>query len=176
MESMLLGTRGSTNYCYFPMPFSRSVRLEVVSERKTPVRLQAEIIHCSTPRVSEEGMFCALWRRENPTAAGRPYTFLETTGRGQLVGVVLQAQGMESGKTLFFEGDDQTTIDGDLVIHGTGSEDFFNGGWYDVPDRWEKRISFPLSGCLGYAKHLGRTGAYRLFLGDAYAYRQSILQ
>jgi len=62
------------------------------------------------------------------------------------------------------------------VIHGTGSEDFFNGGWYDVPDRWEKRISFPLSGCLGYAKHLGRTGAYRLFLGDAYSFRQSIRQ
>jgi hypothetical protein len=77
---------------------------------------------------------------------------------------------------LFFEGDDQTTIDGKLVIHGTGSEDFFNGGWYDVPDRWEKRISFPLSGCLGYSKHLGRTGGYRIFLGDAYPYGQSILQ
>jgi hypothetical protein len=92
------------------------------------------------------------------------------------VGVVLQAQGFESGKTLFFEGDDETTIDGQLVIHGTGSEDFFNGGWYDVPDRWEKRLGFPLSGCLGYAKHLGRTGAYRLFLGDAYAYHQGIQQ
>jgi hypothetical protein len=90
--------------------------------------------------------------------------------------VILQSQGFESGKTLFFEGDDQTTIDGQLVINGTGSEDFFNGGWYDVPDRWEKRLSFPLSGCLGYAKHLGRTGAYRLFLGDAYAYKQSLLQ
>ena len=62
------------------------------------------------------------------------------------------------------------------MVHGTGSEDFFNGGWYDVPDRWEKRLSFPLSGCLGYAKPLGRTGGYRLFLGDAYAYRQSLHQ
>ena len=24
---------------------------------------------------------------------------------------------------------------GELVIRGTGSEDFFNGGWYDVPGR-----------------------------------------
>ena len=92
------------------------------------------------------------------------------------MGVILQSQGFESGKTLFFEGDDQTTIDGKLVINGTGSEDFFNGGWYDVPDRWEKRMSFPLSGCLGYAKHLGRTGAYRLLIGDAYAYKESLLQ
>jgi hypothetical protein len=53
---------------------------------------------------------------------------------------------MVSGETPFFEGDDETTIDGQTTIRGTGSEDFFNGGWYDVPDRWEKNLSFPLSG------------------------------
>jgi hypothetical protein len=83
---------------------------------------------------------------------------------------------MDSGRTHFFEGDDQTAIDGQLVIHGTGSEDFYNGGWYDVPGRWESSRSFPLSGCLAYQKHLARTGGYRLMLGDAYAYRRSILQ
>lgn len=176
MQSLLVGTSGETNYCYFPMPFDRRAVVEVVSERATPVELRAEVLHAAVPRAAHEGKFYALWRRENPTRLGQPYTFIETEGRGHLVGVVLQSQGFESGKTLFFEGDDQTTIDGELVIHGTGSEDFFNGGWYDVPDRWEKRLSFPLSGCLGYAKHLGRTGAYRLFLGDAYAYRKSLRQ
>lgn len=176
MQSLLIGTSGETNYCYFPMPFDRSAVVEVVSERSASVELRAEVLHAAVPRAPDEGKFFALWRRENPTKLGEPYTFIETQGRGHLVGVVLQSQGFESGKTLFFEGDDQTTIDGELVIHGTGSEDFFNGGWYDVPDRWEKRISFPLSGCLGYAKHLGRTGAYRLFLGDAYAFRKSLRQ
>ncbi len=176
MQSLLVGTSGETNYCYFPMPFDRSAVVEVVSERATPAELRAEVLHAAVPRAADEGKFYALWRRENPTKLGEPYTFIETEGRGHLVGVVLQSQGFESGKTLFFEGDDQTTIDGELVIHGTGSEDFFNGGWYDAPDRWEKRMSFPLSGCLGYAKHLGRTGAYRLFLGDAYAFRKSLRQ
>jgi hypothetical protein len=176
MQSLLVGTTDDTDYCYFPMPFDRSASIEVVSERATPVELRAEVMFAPAPRAANEGRFYALWRRENPTKLGEPYTFIETKGRGHLVGVVLQSQGLEAGKTLFFEGDDQTTIDGELVIHGTGSEDFFNGGWYDIPDRWEKRLSFPLSGCLGYAKHLGRTGAYRLFLGDAYAYRQSIRQ
>jgi hypothetical protein len=176
MQSLLLGTAGATNYCYFPMPFDRSAVVALVSERATPIELRAEILYTPVPRTADEGKFYALWRRENPTKAGAPYTFIETQGRGHLVGVVLQSQGFESGKTLFFEGDDQTTIDGELAIHGTGSEDFFNGGWYDVPDRWEKRFSFPLSGCLGYAKHLGRTGGYRLFLGDAYAFRQGLRQ
>ena len=176
MQSLLVGTAGETNYCYFPMPFERGAKVEIISERATRVELRSELIATDIPRAADEGKFYALWRRENPTMLGEPYTFIKTEGRGHLVGVVLQAQGFESGKTLFFEGDDQTTIDGELVIHGTGSEDFFNGGWYDVPDRWEKRLSFPLSGCLGYAKHLGRTGAYRLFIGDAYAYRKGILQ
>jgi hypothetical protein len=176
MQSLLVGTAGATNYCYFPMPFERGAVVEVVSERATPVELSAEILHANVPRSADEGRFYAVWRRENPTQEGKPFTFIETGGRGHLVGVVLQAQGFESGKTLFFEGDDETTIDGQEVIHGTGSEDFFNGGWYDVPDRWEKRLGFPLSGCLGYAKHLGRTGAYRLFLGDAYAYHRGIRQ
>ena len=176
MQSLLVGTTGLTDYCYFPMPYQRSATVEVVSQRAAAVDLRAEVLHADVPLAADECKFYALWRRENPTRTGHPYTFLDTQGRGHVVGVVLQAQGLEPGKTLFFEGDDQTTIDGQLAIHGTGSEDFFNGGWYDVPDRWERRVSFPLSGCLGYAKHLGRTGAYRLFLGDAYAYRQSIVQ
>jgi hypothetical protein len=176
MKSVLAGTSGQTDYCYFPMPFDKSATIEVVSERSEPVELRAEVMSTGTPRSANEGKFYALWRRENPTTIGAPYTFIDTEGRGHLVGVVLQSQGFESGKTLFFEGDDQTTIDGELAIQGTGSEDFFNGGWYDVPDRWEKRMSFPLSGCLGYMKHLGRTGAYRFFIGDAYGYKKSMRQ
>jgi len=176
MRSLLVGTSGATNYSYFPMPYERSASIEIVSEGPGAAEVAAEVIHSSQARSRDEGYFFAVWRRENPTLAGKPYTFLESQGRGHLAGLILQCQGREPGRTLYFEGDDQTTIDGKLVVHGTGSEDFFNGGWYDVPDRWEKQISFPLSGCLGYAKHLGRTGAYRLFLGDAYSYRRSLLQ
>ncbi len=109
-----------------------------------------------------------------PPREGEPYTFLRTNGRGHVVGVILQAQGSEPGKTTFFEGDDRAVIDGELAIPGTGSEDSFNGGWYDVPGRWENRASLPLSGCLDYKKPLGRTGGYRWMLTDAYSYTKSI--
>lgn len=177
-KSLLFGTANGVNYCYFSMPFDRSARVELYAEPGLDrnVTAEAEVLFVPIGRKENEGKFYALWRRENPTTKGKPFTFVETKGRGHLVGVVQQSQGLESGNTYFFEGDDQTTIDGQLVIHGTGSEDFYNGGWYDVPGRWETRRSFVLSGCLGYKKHLGRTGAYRVFLGDAYAYRQSLLQ
>jgi hypothetical protein len=176
--SLFVGTSDDTAYCYFPMPFERSAKIELVSERRegAAVEVQTEVVVAPAPRIQREGKFYAIWRRENPTTKGTPFKFLETRGQGHLVGCILQAQGMVSGNTYFFEGDDQTTIDGELVVHGTGSEDFFNGGWYDVPGRWETRLSFPLSGCLGYQKHLGRTGGYRLMIGDAYAFDSSILQ
>ncbi|MHC4085155.1 MAG: glycoside hydrolase family 172 protein [Planctomycetota bacterium] len=178
MKSLLVGTARSVNYCYFPMPFDKSARIELLSERDTDteVTVEAEFLFVPVARQQNEGKFYAIWRRENPTAKGTPFKFIETKGRGHLVGFIQQSQGFESGGTYFFEGDDQTTIDGERVIHGTGSEDFYNGGWYDVPGRWETRRTFPLSGCLGYKKHLGRTGGYRILLGDAYSYRKNILQ
>jgi Protein of unknown function (DUF2961) len=175
-RSLLLGTEGDTAYAYFPMPFDRSARIEIVSERESgpPVHFVSEVISTSEARREDEGRFYARWNRENPVPQGQPFTFVDVQGRGHLVGVALQAQGLEPGQTLFFEGDDEATIDGDLSIRGTGSEDFFNGGWYDIPGRWNGRLSLPLSGALDYQKAMGRTGGYRLMLTDAYAFRKSL--
>jgi hypothetical protein len=177
MGACLLGTLGGVDYCNLPMPFKRGAKIELVSLRGgAPVAIHGEVVVGDTGRRSDEGEFYAVWRRENPTTEGKPYTYLETSGRGHIVGLALQAQGSEPGSTSFFEGDDVTMIDGEMAIHGTGSEDSFNGGWYDVPDRWDGPVARALSGCMLYQKPLGRTGGYRFFLGDAYSYRKSILQ
>jgi Protein of unknown function (DUF2961) len=175
-RSLLVGTHDDTAYAYFPMPYDHGAQIEIVSERASgpPVKFTSEVFSTSEPRQKDEGRFYARWNRENPVPLGQPFTFVDVQGRGHLVGVALQAQGLESGQTLFFEGDDEATLDGELTIHGTGSEDFFNGGWYDIPGRWNGRFSLPLSGALDYRKPLGRTGAYRLFLSDAYAFRKSL--
>lgn len=175
-RSLLVGSQEGVAYTYFPMPFDHSAKVEIVSEdpNAASVEVHAEIVHADVPRRADEGRFYALWRRENPTTKGKPFSYVQTEGRGQLVGVTLQAQGSVPGITPFFEGDDQATLDGELRIHGTGSEDFFNGGWYDVPGRWEARASYPLSGCLDYSRAQARSGGYRLFLTDAYRFASSI--
>ncbi len=178
VKSLLLGTSEDTNYIYLPMPFDKSARIELVSENrnKSAIDVNAEVKFTHAGRRRDEGKLYALWRRENLTAEGRPFTFVETQGRGHVVGFILQAQGTQSGAIPeFFEGDDETTIDGEMVIRGTGSEDFFNGGWYDVPGRWEDRVSLPLSGSLDFKRHLARTGGYRFLLTDAYPYTKNIL-
>ena len=178
VRSLMLGTTDEgVNYLYFPMPFERGARIELVSERpagSAALGVEAEIVTAAAGKAVGEGRFSARWRREDPCIEGRPYTYLKTTGRGHVVGVILQAQGLESGHTGFFEGDDRAVIDGELAVPGTGSEDSFNGGWYDVPGRWEMRTSLPLSGCLDYRKPQARTGGYRVMLTDAYAYGTSI--
>ncbi len=173
MRSIVAGTADDTNYLYLPMPFDRSARIELASERA--IEVHGEIDWTNVPRASDEGRFYAVWRRENPTTVGEPFTFIDTEGRGHIVGAVLQAQGFEPAQTGFFEGDDQATLDGELVIHGTGSEDFFNGGWYNVTGRWISRVSLPFSGCLDYKNPLGRSAGYRFMLTDAYAYEESAL-
>ncbi|HEY5552865.1 MAG TPA: glycoside hydrolase family 172 protein, partial [Opitutaceae bacterium] len=177
MRSLLVGTDRETCYSYFPMPYDGSARIELRSERPggAPVEVTAEIVYADLPRRPDEGRFNATWRRENPTTSGQPFTFVDVKGRGHLVGVTFQSEGEKNGLTGFFEGDDHAFIDGKLAVNGTGSEDFFNGGWYDVPGQWETRTSHPLNGCLDYLRAIGRSGGYRLFLGDAYAFRQSLV-
>lgn len=175
-QSLLFGTTDDTNYSYFPMPFEKSARIELVSERKAqdPVRLRWELTISDRGKEAQEGYFHAAWRRENPTVEGQPFTYLDVTGRGHVVGTVLQAQGFKLGSTEFFEGDDQVIADARLAINGVGSEDAFNGGWYSVAERWNRQRSLPFSGCLEYNKALARTGGYRVFLSDAYSFERSL--
>ncbi len=176
VRSLFLGTAEDMNYVYLPMPFSQSARIELVNERNPskPLQVQAEIQYAAAGKQPDEGFFHAYWHRENPCTDGKPFTYLNTTGNGHVIGVFLQSQGLVPGGTPFFEGDDLVTLDGILSIHGTGSEDSFNGGWYDVPARWEERASFPLSGCLDYKKYVSRTGGYRWMIGDTYVFRKNI--
>lgn len=176
MASAYVGTRDDTAYCELPMPFAKGAKVELVSLRNRPISIRGEIAVSGEGRRPDEGAFYALWHRENPTTKGKPFTWVDLKGRGHLVGLSLQAQGLETGNTFFFEGDDITTVDGEMVVHGTGSEDFFNGGWYDLPGRWDHAFSRPFSGSLGYEKHLGRTGGYRFLIGDAYPFTRSLVQ
>ena len=59
----LVGFGAGGYYCYVPLPFAKSC----------VVRMRAP-----------KAQFYALWRRENPTRMGEPYTFIETDGRGHL--------------------------------------------------------------------------------------------
>jgi hypothetical protein len=181
MQSLLLGSADNTNYIYFPMPFETKAKIELVylnaeaGITNKPIAIAADI-YTSDKKYNalKEGKFYAFWNPEKHTKPGVPHTFLQGNGKGHYVGTILQAQGLNPGMTLFFEGDDVTTIDGELRLHGTGSEDYFNGGWYALLDRWDRKMSLPLHGSLDYSLPFARTGGYRLFIADKLPFEREI--
>lgn len=179
MRSIIMGKRGSTNYCYFPMPFDKSALLKMIYKkregmRQSPVSINVKVYYNEHERdIKKEGKFYSIWHRER-TPLGKFHCFLSQKGKGHYVGTIHQAQGLRPGMTLFFEGDDSTYVDNKMRLHGTGSEDYYNGGWYALLDRWDRGNSLPIHGCLDYSLPMGRTGGYRFFLSDKMSYEKEI--
>jgi hypothetical protein len=173
MRSLLIGNARGLNYFNVPMPFDHHAKIELIYRapdhglKQASVKIKGTIwVHSEKRNPAREGKFYANWNHDAPAALGHPHVFLEGKGRGHYVGTILQAQGLEPGMTLFFEGDDSTAVDGKMTMHGTGSEDYFNGGWYALLDRWDRKMSLPIHGSLDYSLPLSRTGGYRMFIGD----------
>jgi hypothetical protein len=180
MKSLLIGVDSSNRaYCFIPMPFDKNAKIELVYRNakgvKTPVTVKSKIYYSTNKRdVASEGKFYANWKREEP-ALGKPYAFLDGKGKGHYVGTILQSQGTSfTDFTEFFEGDDSTVIDGVNSIHGTGSEDYFNGGWYAQAGGWVERLGTALHGCLDYSLPYSRTGGYRFYLTDKLPFNKAI--
>jgi hypothetical protein len=180
VRSMLTGVReNGTHYCYLPMPFDKKAILEMEYLENTlnasgQISLQVTVYYTEVKRRSDEGRLYVKWNREKNPRSGKPFTLLNTRGKGHYVGTFLQAQGLNPGMTIFFEGDDRCDVDGELRLHGTGSEDYFNGGWYALPDRWDQAYSMPLHGCMAYSVPLARTGGYRFFVTDKISFEKNI--
>jgi hypothetical protein len=129
--------------CYFGMPFRKAARVTVTNEGKRAIGdFYSNIDYQLMPSLPEQILyFHAQYRQKTPNAAipyasedqelnldGKSnYVFLETRGRGHLMGVTL---GVLQNRDLWMgEGDDMTFIDDETkpAIYGTGCEDYFNG-------------------------------------------------
>jgi len=71
----------------------------------------------------------------------------------------------------FLEGDERVRVDGQnsTAYHGTGTEDYFNGGWYFGGTGWR-----PLWGCTRLEFIRGKCDAYRLHMTDPVPFQESI--
>ena len=173
MRSIIAGNSASgINYCYLPMPYEKKAELKMVYEKRNgavqpKVEMTVKVYYESTPQVAaKEGRLYTIWRREIRPEDYKPYLFADIKDKGHYVGTIHLAQGLKEDMTIFFEGDDSTYVDGKTRIHGTGSEDYYNGGWYAMLDRWDRGVSLPIHGSLDYTLPMGRTGAYRFYLAD----------
>ena len=176
MKGLLVGCTDDTCYSFLPMAFDKKATIELVNTSDTPATISLNAyINNKARNPQTEGRFYVQWKT-GETTDGEFWQLAAIKGKGHYVGTVLLGQGVQPGGTSFWEGDDITTADGEMTIHGTGTEDYFNGGWYDLPGRWDGPQSFPLCGCLDYSRKLGRTGGYRFYLNDKLPFNQGLLE
>jgi len=134
---------GKSLNCYFVMPYRRSARFTVTNEGKQEVpSFYSNIDYMTAPRLPDDALyFHAQYRQSQPcvpVASEGPkinldgrnnYVYLETRGRGHLMGVTLGV--LQNANGWWGEGDDMIFVDDETkpVINGTGSEDYFLGSW-----------------------------------------------
>lgn len=131
---------GKSLNCYFAMPFRKSARLTVTNEGKGNVgAFYSNIDYLLAPSLPADAMYFHAQYRQcapcvaqseklNPTGE-KNYVYVETRGRGHLMGVTLGVLINADG--WMGEGDDMIFVDDESkpVIIGTGSEDYFLGSW-----------------------------------------------
>ena len=142
--------------CYFPMPFQKNAKIELINDSDSPLGLYFGIDFelYNHPLPEDTVYFHAKWNRNNPCSGWGPelpancpevnrqtnlygednYVVLDVKGKGHFVGCnlgVISYQGI-----CWCEGDDMIFIDEDEDdphplprINGSGVEDYFNHGW-----------------------------------------------
>jgi hypothetical protein len=168
--SLPMGVTGEGAYCYFPMPFKKGARIELLNEGKAEVAVEFSV-ECERDVQLPDviGYFHAKWRREAPCKTF-DYPFLEAKGTGKYVGTSLSIDNPEPG--WWGEGDEKVWVDGEAFpsTFGTGSEDYFGDAWGFRP------FIHPLHGCILRERpdHAGKTSVYRWHIADAIPFYKSI--
>ena len=134
---------GRSLNCYFAMPYKRAARLTVTNEGKQEVgAFYSNIDYMTVPRLPEDTLyFHAQYRQSAPCVPVKAegakinldgkmnHVYLETRGRGHLMGVTLGV--LQNANGWWGEGDEMIFVDDESkpLITGTGSEDYFLGSW-----------------------------------------------
>lgn len=121
-------------YCYWPMPFRKSLRVQVYNAGRTPVAIEsARIEYDPAAPPADAAYLHAVYREERTTQGQQYYTLLDTPGNGHYVGNLLYVVRPQGGRSLL-EGDDLIIVSpgasSQRLLHGTGLEDAYNGGFY----------------------------------------------
>ncbi|MGC4808865.1 DUF2961 domain-containing protein [Micromonospora sp. DT233] len=185
MSAMETGAGGWYS-SWWPMPFRSDATISLVStDGANLTGVGWEITSAPGTQWSDAlaaagnaGYFTAQSRR-GTTVTGQDWIVAEQGGRGRLVGVSQTMRGhiTEGNTRNYLEGDERVHVDGSATpqLHGTGTEDFYESGWYFNRGTY----SGVFTGNTGHQLRSGDCAqecdaAYRLLIGDAIDYGTSL--
>lgn len=167
--------------CYWPMPFHKHARIELLNNGPRSVRrIYYNIDYELGSQPDDAALFHALWRRE-PARLPQPvgnvdgegnYVILDVRGDGHYIGTALFIDAAPGG--WWGEGDEMIFIDGaqQPQLHGTGTEDYFSNAW-----GYNEAFSYPYYGAPLVRKREDGgswTAVYRWHVPDPIRFRKSI--
>ncbi|MBU1085658.1 MAG: DUF2961 domain-containing protein [Candidatus Beckwithbacteria bacterium] len=184
-------------YITWPIPYWKGVKVYLKNKgNKTISNIPFSVKWTKVRYKKEESGYLNIsyTQDKEKNINGKPNIFTASNihGKGKFVGMILMASGDLNPKfnRTFLEGDEIVTVDGKIVGHGTGIEDFFNSGWYFIhgpfylpthgvikspPGRlWKPLINSPKLGVINMV-HRSTTHMYRHFLNDAIEFNNSFL-
>lgn len=168
---------------WWPMPFERRATVRLFNGTDTAVDAGRAAVTSapSGPQAAavgagDLGHFRAT-SNAGHTEDGESWSLLKAQGRGKFMGVTHSMAGRLDRN--FLEGDERAYVDGSRspAVHGTGTEDFYQSGWYfnrdtyTAPWNGNPNHSGPQTGC---TDNEDCTGAYRQLIHDAVPFRTSL--
>ena len=169
-QSALLQINHACFMSYLPMPFSRRARFVLANDgdhdyaQKVAYGVDVEQSDVFT---NEPSRLHGEWRRSNPVNHGL-HTIMETQGRGQYVGCILQVVS-KSPTVWFGEGDTIFDLDGLMNGHTPGTEDEFGSCWEDP--HW-RVFSSPFCGHVLNENGVNRM--YRWYVANPVRFQRSL--
>jgi hypothetical protein len=118
---------------YVPIPFARSIRIELVNESDRDADIAFQIDYTLEPGGPPPTSFLHVsFRRENPTTLRRDFVIADGfTGPGRFLGCVVGIRPLDTS-TFYGEGEQKIYRDGDRefpTICGTGLEDYLGSAF-----------------------------------------------
>lgn len=179
-RSLPMGTTDAGYYCYFPMPFRRSIRILVRNDTSEDARVFRSVsVKKASAIPANSGYFHAAYHRDEKPAMGVDYNILTTSGgRGKFVGCNIFMQGAIGTESIsFLEGDEAIYVDDEKEWPsrwvGTGTEDYFNGSFY-----WngiqKEEMDQPYGGITQRHDGMRRVCAYRWHITDFISFKERI--
>ena len=169
---------------WWPMPYGTSYSISIVNASSVPIDsaefavTSAAGAHWASDLAAGTVGYFHATSASGPTTPGQDWQFLDATGHGKIVGIVA---GMNGPVTRgYLEGDERSYVDGSRSpdMHGTGTEDFYQGGYYfsagPFNGPFNGETSDQANGNGDCPASTDCTGVYRWLLADAIPFDSSI--